>query len=209
MTADTKFWDDIAEKYAAKPVDDVSAFERKKAITRELLRPDSNVIEIGCGTGSLALAMSPFAGHVHAIDISPEMVRIADEKKDAQGATNVTFHVGVLDGSAPFEPGEFDAAWAYSILHLVDDRRATLEKIFELLAPGGVLVSSNVCLGGGWIPYGPLITVARWFGKAPRVHIYDRETIRRELREIGFVDIEEKDVGATSTVAFIVARKPA
>jgi hypothetical protein len=63
--ADARFWNDLAEKYAAQPVADVPAFERKKAITREHLRPDSAVLEIGCGTGSLALSMAPYAGHIH------------------------------------------------------------------------------------------------------------------------------------------------
>lgn len=208
MTADAKFWDDIAEKYAARPVQDLSAFERKKAITRDLLRPYSNVLEIGCGTGSLALEMSRSARHVHAMDLSAEMIRIANEKKRAHGVTNVTFHQGTLDGATPFEPGQFDNVWAYSILHLVPDRRRTLAAIYDLLEPGGTFVSSNVCLGGTWVPYGALITVMRWFGKAPVVHSYDRETILRELREVGFVEVEEKDVGAQATVAFIVAKKP-
>jgi ubiquinone/menaquinone biosynthesis C-methylase UbiE len=208
MTADAKFWDDIAEKYAAKPVDDVAAFERKKIITRAHLRPDSTVLEIGCGTGSLALSMSRHAGHIHAMDISGEMIRIANRKKEALGICNVTFHQGTLDGPTPFEPAQFDAAWAYSILHLVPDRRRTLATLFELLQPGGSLVSSNVCLGDTWVPYGPITTVMRWFGKAPVVHSYARATIMREMREVGFADVEEKAVGAVGTVAFIVARKP-
>ena len=48
----------------------------------------------------------------------------------------------------------------------------------------------------------------RWFGKAPKVYCYDRQTIRRELSDAGFVEVEEKDVGAESTVSFIVAKKP-
>jgi len=204
-----RFWDDIAEKYAAKPVVDMAAFERKKAITREHLRTDARVLEVGCGTGSLALAMAPYAGHIHALDVSAEMVRIANHKKQAQGVANVTFHQGPLDALGAFEREHFDSAWAYSILHLVPDRPRTLRALFERLKPGGSLISSNVCLGGSWVPYGPLITVMRWFGKAPYVYIYDRPTILRELREAGFVAIEEKDVGAEKTVAFIVAKKPA
>ncbi|MGK4000319.1 class I SAM-dependent methyltransferase [Sorangium sp. So ce1024] len=208
MSTDAKFWDGIAEKYAAKPVGNVAAFERKKAITREHLRPSSTVLEIGCGTGSLALEMSPFAGHIHAMDISSEMIRIANQKKQVQGATNVTFHQGTLDGRAPYEPQRFDSAWAYSILHLVPDRRRTLEALFDLLKPGGSFISSNVCLGGTWVPYGALITVMRWLGKAPVVHVYDRETILREMREVGFVEIEEREVGGGGMVAFVVAKKP-
>lgn len=209
MTADAKFWDNLAEKYAKQPVANLSAFERKQAITREHLRPDARVLEIGCGTGSLALALSPFAGTIDAWDFSAEMIRIAKQKAEAQGVTNVHFHQGTLDGPAPHGYEPFDSAWAYSILHLVPERRHTLRTIFHLLKPGGVFFSSNVCLAGGFIPYGILIGVMRWFGKAPSVHLYDRETIFRELREAGFVEVEEKDVGAGRTVAFVVAKRPA
>jgi arsenite methyltransferase len=208
MPTDAKFWDAIAEKYAAKPVDDISAFQRKQTITRERLHPGATVLELGCGTGSLALELSPFAGHIHALDISAEMLRIANQKKQARGVTNVSFQQGTLDEAAPYQHDHFDSVWAYSILHLVPDRRRTLETIFKLLKPGGSFISSNVCLGGSWIPYGAIITVMRWFGKAPVVQLYDRETLRHELREAGFAKIEERDVGAERTVAFIVATKP-
>ena len=205
---DAKFWDNFAEKYAAKPVEDVPAFQRKQAITREHLHPGSSVLELGCGTGSLALKMAPFAGHIHALDVSGEMLRIANQKKQAAGVTNVSFRQGTLDGATTEQRDHFDCVWAYSILHLVPDRRRTLETIFALLKPGGSFIASNVCLGGTWVPYGALIAVLRWFGKAPVVHLYDRATIRREMGEVGFVEIEEKDVGAERTVAFIVAKKP-
>lgn len=209
MTADAKFWDDLAEKYAAKPVENLSAFQRKKTITREHLHPGSTVLEIGCGTGSLALEMAPFAGHIHALDVSAEMLRIANQKKQAQGVTNVTFRQGTLDGPTPDQPEHFDSAWAYSILHLVPDRKHTLKAIFNLLKPGGSFISSNVCLRGTWVPYGVILTVLRWVGKAPAASLYDRDTILRELREVGFVEVEERDVGAERIVAFIVAKKPA
>ena len=73
---------------------------------------------------------------------------------------------------------------------------AALARLFALLKPGGVLISSNVCLGESWVPYGALITVMRWFGKAPVVHSYDRQTVFADMRRAGFVEVEEKDVGA-------------
>ena len=208
MTPNAKFWNEAAERYAARPVADVPAFERKKSICRQHLTPEATILELGCGTGSLALEMSRFAGHIHALDISSEMIRIANGKKEAQGVTNVTFHRGTLDGSLPFEPAQLDGAWAYSILHLLEDRRATLERLFELLKPGGSFIASNVCLAGTWVPYGALIALLRWFGKAPRVYLYDRETILRELREVGFRDITVHDVGADPKVVFVTATKP-
>lgn len=206
---DARFWNGIAESYAAKPVADLPAFERKKAITREHLRSDSMVLELGCGTGTLALELARHAGHIQALDISEGMLRIAEQKREAQRVTNVTFRQGTLDGGHPYHPESFDSVWAYSILHLVPDRRRVLATIFDLLTPGGSLIASSVCLGDAWVPYGPIITVMRWFGKAPAVQIYKRDALLRELSDIGFVDVTVKDVGAPKTIAFLVAKKPA
>ncbi|MEY4512403.1 MAG: hypothetical protein RLZZ450_4525 [Pseudomonadota bacterium] len=85
MTTDTRFWDNFAATYAAKPVKDLAAFERKRAVLREHLQPGANVFELGCGTGSLALEMARWARHITALDSSEQMIRIADKKRLEQG----------------------------------------------------------------------------------------------------------------------------
>ena len=208
MTADAEFWDEIAEKYAAKPVENVPAFERKKEITKALLSREQTILEVGCGTGTLALELAPHVAHIHAVDISGEMLGIARRKADAAGVENVTFHQGTLDEPTPFEAEQFDGACAYSILHLVDDRIGTLQTIFEMLKPGGFFISSTVCLGGSLVPYWAILPVMKWFGKAPPVHIIGRDQMEREIREAGFVNVEQREVGAGTETAFIVAQKP-
>ena len=44
------------------------------------LRPTDRVLEIGCGTGSIAIRLAPHAGEWTATDFSPEMLRIARAK---------------------------------------------------------------------------------------------------------------------------------
>lgn len=202
-----QFWDGVAEKYAAQPVGDQAAFERKQAFHIGKLEPDHEILEVGCGTGSLALILAPHVAQVHGLDISAEMIRIANEKKAAQGVDNVTFHQGTLE-DAPFSPGQLDCVSAYSLLHLVDDMPATLARIYALLKPGGHFISSTVCLGRSWVPYGLILPVMRWVGKAPNVSIFDRAHVVAAIREAGFVDVEEVDVGAKPVVAYVYARKP-
>lgn len=209
MAADPSFWNNLAEKYAKQPVELPQAFERKIGITSNLMKPTDTLLEVGCGTGSLALRLAPFAAHIHALDLSNEMVRIARGKVSSQGFGNIAFHVGAFDESfSTFADGSFDGVCAYSILHLVDDRDEALARMFRLLKPGGFFVSSTACRGESWIPYGPVITVMRWLGKAPMVKIFSKADCAESVRAARFVDVESPDVGAQPECAFLVARRP-
>jgi ubiquinone/menaquinone biosynthesis C-methylase UbiE len=209
VTDDAAFWDGIAEKYAKQAVANPEAFDAKIAITKSRMKATDVVLDIGCGTGSLALRLAGSAAHVHGLDISSEMMRIANGKAQAQGVDNVTFHTGAFDESfRVFGAESLDGVCAYSILHLVDDRAAALGQIFRLLKPGGFFISSTVCLGESWVPYGVLIGAMRLIGRAPMVKIFDKRTLEDEIRKSGFVDISQPDVGAKGDIAFIVAKKP-
>jgi ubiquinone/menaquinone biosynthesis C-methylase UbiE len=209
MTANAAFWNNIAEKYARKPVENPAAFERKIAITKSLMTPSDIVLDVGCGTGSLAMRLSPCGTHVHGLDLSSEMIRIARGKTKAAEVTNVTFHVGPFDDSfTVFEDESLRGICAYSLLHLADDLPATIRRIFRLLEPGGFFVSSTVCLGESWVPYGPLLWIMRSLGKAPTVKIFSKRTLEDEVRLAGFVDIVQPDVGAKPNLVFMVATKP-
>jgi arsenite methyltransferase len=209
MTADPAFWNNLAEKYARTPVKDPAAFERKIAITKARMAPRDVILDIGCGTGSLALLLAPSAARVHGLDLSSEMIRIANGKATAQNVGNVTFDVGPFDDTfTTFAPGSLDGVCAYSLLHLVADRPAALARIHRLLKPGGFFISSTVCLGESWVPYRPLLAVMRWFNKAPMVKIISKRTLGDEIRGAGFVDVSQPDVGAEPTIAFVVATKP-
>ncbi len=210
MSTNAAFWDGLAEQYSKKPVDNPDAFERKIAITKSRMSPDDVVLDIGCGTGSLALILAPSAARVHGLDISGEMIRIARDKASNQSIDNVNFHVGPFDDSfTVFEPESLDGLCAYSILHLVEDRAAALDRIYRLLKPGGFFISSTVCLGGSWMPYWLILGAMRLVGKAPKVvRIISKETLAEDVGRAGFVDISQPDVGAQAIVSFVVATKP-
>lgn len=210
MTSNARFWNGVAETYAARPVDDPDAFDRKIAATKARLKPDHTVLELGCGTGSLALRLHAHAAEVHGVDVSGEMVRIARGKAEAAGAENVTFHVGSLEeGLDAFAPESVDVALAFSLLHLVEDRAATLRWLHGRLRPGGTFVASTVCLGKRAWFFRPLIGTMRLFGKAPRVWFVTPEQLVEEIGAAGFVDVQQPDVGAKDTIAFTLATKPA
>lgn len=207
---DPRFWNDAAESYAAKPVGNPDAFDRKTAVTRALIQPGDTVLDIGCGTGSFCLRLADTGAQVHGLDLSPEMIRIAREKAEAAGAQNVHFHVGPFDGSfSAFGPQSLDAVFAYSLLHLVPDRAGALRRMFALLRPGGAFVASTTCLGESWVPYGVVIGLMQRLGKAPWVDTkLSKAALHAEMEAAGFVDLQTPEVGAESTIDFVVARKP-
>lgn len=209
MPPDPAFWNRIAERYAKKPVEDPDAFEAKIAITKSHMKPTDVILDIGCGTGSLALRLAGSAAHVHGLDLSSEMIRIADRKAQAAKVENVIFHTGPFDDSFDaFENESLDGICAYSLLHLLEDRPAALLQVFRLLKPGGFFISSTVCLGESSVPYRPLLWVMRGLGKAPMVKIFDKRSLRDEVRGAGFESISEPDVEAKPSIAFMVAMKP-
>ena len=67
------FWNKRADKYSKQPVPDEDAYRKKLEKTREYFRPDMDVLEIGCGTGSTAIAHAPYVRHILATDFSSRM----------------------------------------------------------------------------------------------------------------------------------------
>jgi ubiquinone/menaquinone biosynthesis C-methylase UbiE len=175
------------------------------------MRPEHHLLEIGCGTGSLALRLAPSAAHIHGLDISHRDGAHRAREGGRAGVDNVTFHVGPFDDSfTAFAPESFDGICAYSILHLMEDRPAALARMFSLLKPGGFFASSTAVLGESLVPYRPILAVARAFGKAPEVvTVLRKTTLEAEVRAAGFVDVQQPDVGAEPTIAFMLATKPA
>jgi 2-polyprenyl-3-methyl-5-hydroxy-6-metoxy-1,4-benzoquinol methylase len=90
----------------------------------ELPRPPARVLEVGCGRGELARALSTNGYDVVAVD------------PDApEGAIFRRTTLEALD-----EEGRFDGALAALALHHVDDLDAALDKLHSLLHPGAPLV---------------------------------------------------------------------
>lgn len=206
MTQEQGFWDRIAEKYAKKPVPDEAVYQRKLDVTRDYLRPDMDVLEFGCGTGSTAIAHAPYVRHILATDISPKMLDIGRGRAADAGVDNVEFrHVTIEDLDLASE--SIDAVLGLSILHLLDDQGSAIAKVHAMLKPGGVFVSSTACLGDTmkWFKFvGP---IGHALGLIPKVSVFSQDELLQSMVDAGF-EIDHLWRPAKGAAVFAVARKP-
>ena len=106
-----------------------------------LLDPDMIVGDLGCGTGSLALALAPHVTAVHAIDGSAAMLQAARERLGAR--PNVTVSEGSLE-ALPLGDASLDAAVLMLVLHHVAEPSRVLREARRVLRPGGRLLITDM-----------------------------------------------------------------
>ncbi len=107
-----------------------------------LLDPTLIVGDLGCGTGSLSLALARHVAHVHAIDGSAAMLTAARQR--LQGETNVTVAEGSLE-ALPLDDASLDVAVLMLVLHHVAEPSRVLREARRVLRAGGRLLIADMC----------------------------------------------------------------
>ncbi|KAK8919584.1 hypothetical protein H634G_03169 [Metarhizium anisopliae BRIP 53293] len=209
---DKSFWDRSAAAYSQSKVSDERGYQRTLAATRSYLGPGDRVLELGCGTGSAAFVLAPCVASYLATDLSPEMIKIANEKRGSNPdvAPGLAFHAATAEDVARSSRARFDAVLAYNYLHLVRDPWATVAAIRDVLGDGGVFVSKTACVGAAnpllrWV----VLPAMQAVGRAPHVNKFTGAELKRRIREAGF-EILAEEVHASKGDdgrLFIVARR--
>jgi SAM-dependent methyltransferase len=130
------------------------AVRRQTDLLAGELRGRGSTLEVGVGTGQVALPLSEAAGIPMAgLDLSEPMLRVLMEK-----AGGVPFPILLGDATRmPFEDGSFGAGVARWVFHLIASWRTALEEFVRVVSPGGVLL---ILLGS--------------YGTGPRAQVQDR-----------------------------------
>jgi ubiquinone/menaquinone biosynthesis C-methylase UbiE len=113
-------------------------------------RPGAKAVDLGCGTGSLALELARRGVEVTAVDISPAMVGQLREKAALAGLLGVS---GVVCAIERFDvpPESVDLVVSnYALHHLSDaDKALLVRRVLGWLKPGGRLVVGDMMFGRG------------------------------------------------------------
>jgi len=125
---------------------------RERAFRSELLdlaglSAGASVLDVGCGSGTLAIAAARRVGptgNVHGIDPSPEM--IARARRKAQKAAVATDFQTAAAQKLPFPDGRFDVVLSTLVLHQIPHEALSMcaSEMRRVLRPGGRLLAVDI-----------------------------------------------------------------
>jgi 2-polyprenyl-3-methyl-5-hydroxy-6-metoxy-1,4-benzoquinol methylase len=205
-----KMWNQLAKNWDTPGVslgeNDLKIIER----TKKYLDDGSVVLDYGCATGSIALEIASMAKEVCGIDISANMIEIAKRKADERGIKNIAFtKAAIFDESLKKE--SFDVILSLSILHLVEDSAQVMDRINQLLKPGGIFISATPCLGEktflSMLMNIPMFILSK-IGLIPSITFFSASSLATTMTNAGFQIVEQEDLSVRPLrECFIVAKK--
>ena len=133
------------------------------------------------------------------------MIAIAQGK--AEHIHNVTFEqVTIEDLDIPDQ--SLDAVLGLSILHLLKNKEAAIARVYQMLKPGGVFVTSTVCIGDTMNWFKLIAPIGRFLGFFPFVAVFTAQELADSLTQAGF-ELDCQWQPSKGKAVFIVAKKPA
>lgn len=175
--------------------------------------PEDAIVDVGCGTGSLALLLRQAAPQARIIGVDPDPAMLAIARRKAQRAgLAVDWQVGMGDAvSGMLGAGSASKVISSLVLHQcpMPVKRAILASMHTLLRPGGRLVIADFGLQRTWL--------MRWAFRIVQLADGKQDTqpnadgiLPRLIAEAGFANVREAEVIPTITgsISIYVADRP-
>lgn len=143
MQPQAKRWDDWAKRQDSSKHVGEGRWKEEQFIflLKEHASKEKEALEIGCGSGRIAVQIAPFFKHVYATDPSPEMLRRGGELVTS---SNISFHL--IDGYTlkEFKDASIDVVYSHEVFHLLTIYQdySYFKEIKRILKDGGIAIIS-------------------------------------------------------------------
>ncbi len=185
-TFDWRSYDQEAEAYdrVRGPIHEAPARDLVAALE---LPGDARLLDVGTGTGLVGRAAS--GGLAVGIDVSLGMARIAR----ARGLRRVALAAAI---DLPFRDESFDAVCCFAALHLFADPMRALDRMTEVLTPGGRVALFTSVPGRS----APLRTFESLVVLGGGARLFERDELVHALERRGFAEIRQRITGITQFI---------
>jgi arsenite methyltransferase len=150
------------------------------------LKPGDVVLDLGSGGGIDVLLSAKRVGptgKAYGLDMTDEMLALANENKRRAGAENVEFLKGEIE-QIPLPDASVDVIISNCVINLSCDKRKVLREAFRVLKPGGRFAVSDVVVRGD-VPSAIRRSMELWIGCVAGA--LEEQEFLSLLRETGFV----------------------
>jgi arsenite methyltransferase len=153
------------------------------------LKPGETVLDLGSGGGIDVLLsarrVGP-SGFAYGLDMTDEMLALAEQNKAAAGAENVHFLKGHIE-AIPLPEAAVDVVISNCVINLAADKGQVLREAYRVLKPGGRFAVSDVVAQGA-LPDDLRADMEAWVGCVAGA--LEENEYRRLLTDAGFTDVE-------------------
>jgi ubiquinone/menaquinone biosynthesis C-methylase UbiE len=206
-----KFWDKQAKRYDYSEKQFDSVFKEVVLKTKNHLTIDDNVLDFGCATGTKTLELADSVKHIQGLDISTEMINEANKKLNDSNFKNVTFTQGdIFDND--YEKASFDKIISYGVIHLLPESDKIIRRLYDLLKPNGLFISSTACLKGKMafknsLEFNAYLLIKK-LGIFPlHLNMFMPENVEKIISNQGFKIVKAETIFHGITINFIIAKK--
>jgi 2-polyprenyl-3-methyl-5-hydroxy-6-metoxy-1,4-benzoquinol methylase len=205
MNKSEKFWDKSASKFDQEGRKDEKTYIKIIDRTKKYLKTSDTVLDFGCGTGLISNEIAGNVKLIHAIDISSKMIEIAKNKADNRKIQNIEYtHSTIFDER--FKSDSFDVILAFYILHLLQDTKKTIQRINDLLKPGGLVISIIPCIKEK-IFLNISLSLLSKIGLVPDTKSFKANELEDIIADGNFQTIENESLHQGLPQYFMVAKK--
>jgi 2-polyprenyl-3-methyl-5-hydroxy-6-metoxy-1,4-benzoquinol methylase len=195
MDKSEKFWNKFSKNYDKQAKGD-KAYTKIHEIIKKYFNPGHTVLDFACATGLYSIDLAEEAKEIHGFDISSKMIEAANKTVADRGIKNADY-VKTTIFDERYKPESYDLIMALNILLYFQDTDKVVKRLYELLKPGGTIITTTACLATKktFLSYvsGSIIFMLMKIGILPKIRFFNiaelEELIKKESFKIVETDI--------------------